>query len=99
MREALKGFVKVHATKVYTATGAILASINHNLKQLAGGVNITLIFLFILLLIYSITAQSKVNIKTTWNAFKILCSYLPYVRPLMSKSSQGIDVNPDNSFT
>jgi len=35
MREALKGFVKVHATKVYTATGAILASINHNLKQLA----------------------------------------------------------------
>ena len=67
MREALKGFVKVHATKVYTATGAILASINHNLKQLAGGVNITLIFLFILLLIFSITAQSKVNMKTTWN--------------------------------
>lgn len=35
MREALKGFVKVHSTKVYTATGAVLASINHNLKQLA----------------------------------------------------------------
>ena len=45
MREALKGFVKVHATKVYTATGAILASINHNLKQLAGGLNITLTYL------------------------------------------------------
>ena len=41
MREALKGVVNVHATKVDTAMGALLASINHNLKQLAGGVNTT----------------------------------------------------------